>query len=150
MYHEFKDLGEIDEVFIPFKRTRWGKKYGFVRFLNVKDEKLLKTKLDNLFLGEKKIFANLPKFERKHNVRKFNGLSVSGKTNPCSSPNVEKLKGGSNVVKWISFAQMLKGDTSMVVREFVLDEGEKKNGKSLHWRSSFPMDDIIYARPVPR
>lgn len=64
MYHEFKDLSDIDKVFIPNKKTRWRMKYGFVQFFNVGDEKMLETKLDNNFLDGKKIYAKLPKFER--------------------------------------------------------------------------------------
>lgn len=61
---EFKELGEIDEVVIPPKREKIDRRYGFVRFFNVKEEKLLATKLDNIVLEGRKIFANLPRFKR--------------------------------------------------------------------------------------
>lgn len=38
LYHEFKDLGNIDEIFIPNNKTTWGKNYGFVRFFSVGKE----------------------------------------------------------------------------------------------------------------
>lgn len=59
IYGVFKKMGEIDEVFILRKR---GRRYGFIRFFNVKDDRLLATKLDNVFLEGKKIFANIPRF----------------------------------------------------------------------------------------
>lgn len=126
LYHEFKDIREIDEVFIPSKRTRWWKKYGFVRFFNVSDKKLLETKMGNIFLDGKKIFVNLPKFERKNITRKLKGPSISGKINHFLSGSMEGVKGGSNVVKGVSFAQMLKGETSMVVREYVSEEEDRR------------------------
>lgn len=50
LYHGFKELGDIDEVFIPNKKSRCGKKYSFVRFFNVGDARSLERKLDNMFL----------------------------------------------------------------------------------------------------
>ena len=50
LYFEFKDLGDIDEVFIPPKRDKVGRRYGFVRYFNVADERLMATKLDNVIL----------------------------------------------------------------------------------------------------
>lgn len=62
---EFKSLGELEEAAIPPRRDTRGRRFGFVRFSNVKDEALLALKLDNVVLDGKKIFTNLPKFHRK-------------------------------------------------------------------------------------
>lgn len=40
LFFEFKELGEIDEVFTPPKRDRKGRRYGFDRYFNVKDERI--------------------------------------------------------------------------------------------------------------
>ncbi|XP_058759365.1 uncharacterized protein LOC131632637 [Vicia villosa] len=66
---EFKELGDIEEVVIPPKKDKFGRRYGFVRFLNVKDEELLATKLNNVVLEGRKIFANLPRFSRGKEVK---------------------------------------------------------------------------------
>lgn len=52
-------------MIIPPKRNAGGKRYGFVRFLNVKDDRLLTTKLETIFLGGRKIFSNIPRFQMK-------------------------------------------------------------------------------------
>ncbi|XP_058757254.1 uncharacterized protein LOC131630495 [Vicia villosa] len=65
MYEIFQSYGDIDEVIIPNKRDRRGMRYGFVRFFGVSDSEFLATKLDNIFLENKKIFVNLPRFQRK-------------------------------------------------------------------------------------
>ncbi|XP_058755922.1 uncharacterized protein LOC131629137 [Vicia villosa] len=65
MYEVFKKMGDIDEVYIPNKKDKRGRRYGFVRFVNVKDDRLLATKLDNVFLEGRKLFANIPRFQRK-------------------------------------------------------------------------------------
>ncbi|XP_058783228.1 uncharacterized protein LOC131657894 [Vicia villosa] len=64
LYFEFKELGDIEEVVIPPRKDRFGRRFGFVRFLNVKDEELMATKLDNMILEGRKLFANLPRFSR--------------------------------------------------------------------------------------
>lgn len=64
LLYEFKKLGEVEEVVIPPKKDSKGRRYGFTHFLNVKDEKLLATKLDNIILDGRKLFANVPRFNR--------------------------------------------------------------------------------------
>lgn len=59
-----KELGEIVEVVIPSKRDRRGRRYGFVRFANMVDENMLAIKLDSVILDGRKMFANLPRFQR--------------------------------------------------------------------------------------
>lgn len=63
LYYEFKELGEL-EVVIPPRRDRRGRGFGFVRFANVKDEKLLAIKLDNLVLDGRKLYANVPRYKQ--------------------------------------------------------------------------------------
>lgn len=63
---EMKDLGEVVEVVIPPKQDRKGRRYGFVRFANVVEEKLLAIKLHSLILDGRKMFANLPRFQRSN------------------------------------------------------------------------------------
>lgn len=65
LFFEFKDLGEIEEVVIPPKRDKYGRRYGFVCFVNVKDVKMLATKMDNIVLDGRKIYANVPIFNRE-------------------------------------------------------------------------------------
>lgn len=71
LFYEFKELGEVEEVVTPPKRDNKGRRYGFVRFLNVKDERLLATIFDNIVLDGRKIFANVPRFNRG-NPTQFN------------------------------------------------------------------------------
>lgn len=54
MYALLKENGDIDEVTIPPKRDKRGKSFGFVRFFNVKDARVLAVKLDNIIIGSNK------------------------------------------------------------------------------------------------
>lgn len=63
-YKLFEEFSEIDEVVIPPNRDKRGKKYDFVHFLEVRDERSLVLKLDNLMIEGRKLFANIPRFQR--------------------------------------------------------------------------------------
>lgn len=73
MFFEFKDLGVIDEILIPAKRYWRSQKYGFVRFVNVEDPRLVEVKMGNLWLEGKKLTANLSKFQRSLQADKLRG-----------------------------------------------------------------------------
>lgn len=59
MYAIFKENREIDEVILPPKSDKMGKRFGFLRFFNMVDIRLMTIKLDNVIIGSKKIQANL-------------------------------------------------------------------------------------------
>lgn len=77
LYEVLNDMGDIDKVIIPPKRDKRGNKYNFVRFFNVRDERSMTTKLDNTFIEGRKLFDNLPRFQRKEIREKF--LEAKGK-----------------------------------------------------------------------
>lgn len=59
-----KEHGLVVEAVISPKRDKSGTEYGFVRFRKVNNERILATKLDNIFIKGRKLFANIPKFNR--------------------------------------------------------------------------------------
>lgn len=65
LFFEFKEPGEIKEIVIPAKKDWRGKKYGFVRFINITNKKLVETKLNNTWLNGKKINANITNYKRR-------------------------------------------------------------------------------------
>lgn len=65
MWDVFKKFGDVDEVVIPPKRDKRGKRFGFVRFFGVRDPSFFAIKLDNIIIGSKKMFVNLPRFQRE-------------------------------------------------------------------------------------
>lgn len=63
MFEVFKVFGDIDdEVVIPSVRYIIGRRFGFMRFFDVNNDRVLVTKLDKIFLGKHKLFINLPRF----------------------------------------------------------------------------------------
>lgn len=65
MYEEFVGYDDVDEVVILIKRGVRGIRYEFVRFFNVLNERILATKLDNIFFVKRNIFGNVPRFQRR-------------------------------------------------------------------------------------
>jgi len=52
-------------VFISRKLNRWGNRFGFVRFCDVKNISKLEAELDSIRIGSMKLYVNLPRY-RKH------------------------------------------------------------------------------------
>ncbi|MCI27027.1 RNA-binding protein 25-like, partial [Trifolium medium] len=65
MFKVFQKYGNIQEVVIPAKRNKLGRRFGFARFVHVHDEERFGTELDNIIIGRDKIFANLSRFQRR-------------------------------------------------------------------------------------
>ncbi|KAK7243277.1 hypothetical protein RIF29_38070 [Crotalaria pallida] len=53
-----------DDIYFPSKRNSLGKRFAFVRFNKVMDAMALEKCLDNLWFGNKKVWANISKYEK--------------------------------------------------------------------------------------
>lgn len=52
-----------------------------MRFFDVKDARMLATKLDNIFICNLKIFVNLPRFERRKSIEFHRNQVTKGESN---------------------------------------------------------------------
>lgn len=68
----FGCIGEVVEVAIAPRRKKFGKKFGFARFKEDMDVRLLVEKLDNGIVDRRKIQANLPIFETFRSINLVN------------------------------------------------------------------------------
>ncbi|KAJ0454207.1 putative RNA recognition motif domain, nucleotide-binding alpha-beta plait domain superfamily [Helianthus annuus] len=62
---ECRRCGNITDVYLPFKKDLKGKRFAFVRFNKFRDLEKLIQALNNVWIGEKKLKANVSKFERE-------------------------------------------------------------------------------------
>lgn len=72
------------DVHIPTKKTRQGKRFGFVRFANVQNIKVLESQLDAILIGNMKLKANIPLYDKdKQKVDRYNNMGQieTGKQN---------------------------------------------------------------------
>ncbi|GJW13276.1 RNA-directed DNA polymerase, eukaryota [Tanacetum coccineum] len=95
------DYGTVVDVFIPFKKSKAGKRFAFVRFIKVKDLDRLVENLCTIWIGRFHIHANVARFHRP----------VKSYSPTLREPNLKTSKS--------SFASVLKGDSLPPVKEFV-------------------------------
>nr|GEX70656.1 RNA-directed DNA polymerase, eukaryota, reverse transcriptase zinc-binding domain protein [Tanacetum cinerariifolium] len=85
LFHSCKQYGHVVDSFIPNKRSKAGKRFGFVRFINVFNEERLVNNLCTVWIGRYRLHANLARFQR---------TSVSGVKNLVKDEGGKK--GSSN------------------------------------------------------
>ncbi|GKA70795.1 RNA-directed DNA polymerase, eukaryota [Tanacetum coccineum] len=56
--------GKVVDVFIPFKRSKAGKKFAFVRFIRVDNMERLLGNLTTIWIGKFRLHANVVRFHR--------------------------------------------------------------------------------------
>ncbi|XP_058733676.1 uncharacterized protein LOC131605320 [Vicia villosa] len=106
----FGCIGNTVEVAIAPRRNKHGKRFGFARFSDVEDARVLGVKLDNVAFEGKKIHANIPRFERQSIG---GGKSVQQRKFNNSVPRRVTEKGpmnrywGEATVKGRSFAEVV-------------------------------------------
>ena len=72
LFNTCKQYGHVVDAFIPFKRSKAGKRFGFVRFINVFSVERLVGNLCTIWIDKHRLHANITRFQRSHvnaNVR---------------------------------------------------------------------------------
>jgi RNA recognition motif-containing protein len=64
LIYRFSKFGDIEDIYIPEKRNKSGKHFGFVRFRGAEDMKLIEAKMKELWFGTYKLWANIARFEK--------------------------------------------------------------------------------------
>ncbi|GJX79557.1 nucleotide-binding alpha-beta plait domain-containing protein [Tanacetum coccineum] len=92
LFHVCKQYGHVVDSFIPMKKTKEGKRFGFVRFINVFSVERLVSNLCTIWVDRLKIQANIARFNRAPlnrsnvhfdrgvNLRKDQGFADSGQS----------------------------------------------------------------------
>ena len=84
----FQRWARVKEVFISRRLNRWGRRFGFVRFFTVDNAVSLERDLDRYYIGNRKLYVNLPRYQRDGYERKrvepkeFKGLRSGGDVHP--------------------------------------------------------------------
>nr|GEX67242.1 RNA-directed DNA polymerase, eukaryota [Tanacetum cinerariifolium] len=64
LWNTCKQYGFVVDAFIPTRRSKAGKRFGFVRFINVFDAERLVNNLCTIWIRRYKIYANIARFQR--------------------------------------------------------------------------------------
>nr|GEV40628.1 putative RNA-directed DNA polymerase, eukaryota, reverse transcriptase zinc-binding domain protein [Tanacetum cinerariifolium] len=96
LFNVCKQYGHVVDTFIPTKRSKEGKRFGFVRFINVFSVKSLVNNLCTVWIDRLKLHANFARFNRasvnSHNHATQNvGGSKSNHNNTAMNDNGELL-----------------------------------------------------------
>ncbi|GKV49125.1 hypothetical protein SLEP1_g55890 [Rubroshorea leprosula] len=105
----------------PKRRDRFGRRFGFVRFLEVKDKKEVERQLDQIWIGHTKLKANIPRFkEEDPNGKKESKPKIGMQNHPESRPINNQMQGESGrrwgsrmVVPHQSYADVLRGSRNI-------------------------------------
>ncbi|GAU47979.1 hypothetical protein TSUD_87830 [Trifolium subterraneum] len=87
----FNRYRKVGEVYIPDKRDRVGKRFGFARFEDVEDQQRLLQRIEETWIGTYKIRANLPKF-RRGEERKLPPNGSDGKRNGAALNETKRMQ----------------------------------------------------------
>jgi len=60
----FTSFGRVEEVFIPNKMDKWGRRFGFDKFREVSDEEDLGKRLEEVWLWKSRLKVNRARFGR--------------------------------------------------------------------------------------
>jgi len=112
MIKVFQRSARVKEVFISRRLNRWGRRFGFVRFFEVRNVERLERELDNLYIGSMKLHVNVPKY-RRHQPE-----SAKEKRREKKATHLEEQSDpGKNKVQWVekkrvrSYADAVNGET---------------------------------------
>nr|GEX21935.1 RNA-directed DNA polymerase, eukaryota [Tanacetum cinerariifolium] len=82
LFHSCKTYGHVVDSFIPTKRGKNGKRFGFVRFINVFSEERLVDNLCTVWIDRCKLHANVSRFNRNStNGAKVDVKGTDGRMN---------------------------------------------------------------------
>jgi hypothetical protein len=117
----FVKYGMVSDVFIPKKVDKWGRKFGFVKFKEVRDVEDLSRRLDDVWYGTMKIMVKQARFRKGD---QYDG-SVKEKVEPAQRKRVAL---NVKVIEGVSFKSILaKGKEVNGVEEVAPAVEKKKN-----------------------
>ena len=79
-------IRKITELFISKKLNRWGNKFAFMRFFDIKISRKLERELDSIRIGTSKLRVNLPKYRKGEVI-------LSNKANANTSQRLASKQG---------------------------------------------------------
>ncbi|GJV69503.1 nucleotide-binding alpha-beta plait domain-containing protein [Tanacetum coccineum] len=108
LFHSCKQYGHVVDTFIPMKRSKAGKRFGFVRFINVFNDERLVSNLCTIWNDRLKIHANIARFQRSPVIvsKPVPNPGVGKSVNGDRGDKTLDYKGVSN-----SYVHVLKGQS---------------------------------------
>ncbi|GJX93966.1 nucleotide-binding alpha-beta plait domain-containing protein [Tanacetum coccineum] len=124
LWNTCQAYGHVIDTYIPNRRSKAGKRFGFVRFIKVHEVDRLVNSLCTVWVGRNKLHANVARFQRD---TKANQRHVDNNYGRQSDNNVRGKNGDRNNGTPSSFAQVVRGEQCQMesqtnIPSMVLDE----------------------------
>lgn len=74
MWKVFLRWGRVWDVYILPRRDKYGRRFGFVKFLDVQNPKVLENELVVILIGNQRLKVNIPRFDRNYNGAVSGGM----------------------------------------------------------------------------
>jgi len=65
----FERWARVKEMFISRRLNRWGRRFDFVKFFKVENEVRLEKQLDQIYIGNIKLYVNIHRYRRGGDVQ---------------------------------------------------------------------------------
>ncbi|GJX32206.1 nucleotide-binding alpha-beta plait domain-containing protein [Tanacetum coccineum] len=106
LFHACNQYGHVVDSFIPTKKSKNGKRFGFVRFINVFNEERLVNNLCTVWIDRYKIHANIARFQRPDAKKEGTGVKKSYAF-PLPNEHLKtNVKAGEGVKEFASLANL--------------------------------------------
>ncbi|GKV45950.1 hypothetical protein SLEP1_g52974 [Rubroshorea leprosula] len=102
MWKEFKKYGRVIQIYVANKKDKWDRKFGFVRYLEIKNPREMELNLSKIKVGELRIQANLAMYNE--------GNGTTGRSRRQIVHRGESSYGQYADVAAKSFADVVRGD----------------------------------------
>ncbi|GKV24206.1 hypothetical protein SLEP1_g33844 [Rubroshorea leprosula] len=123
MWKVFIKVGRVIQVFIARKRDFKGRRFGFVRFLEVKDPKAVENHLNSITIGQYTLQANLARFSKDEAQRKKVTNKVQLKKHEGSTGSSGMQRRGTR-----TYAEVVRsGQREMIIKERPSWEWKRKD-----------------------
>nr|GEY24330.1 nucleotide-binding alpha-beta plait domain-containing protein [Tanacetum cinerariifolium] len=135
LFNSCKVYGHVVDSFIPNKRAKNGKRFRFIRFLNVFNAERLVSNLCTVWIGRHKLQANIARFQRSMASGHYAGVKSTGgiKVNKMETNSSDNVNEKDNVFngRGYSFVRAVKGDEKIRDVEVETQPAMVLNGECL-------------------
>ncbi|GKE15365.1 nucleotide-binding alpha-beta plait domain-containing protein, partial [Tanacetum coccineum] len=124
LWNTCQAYGHVIDTYIPNRRSKTGKRFGFVRFIKIHEVDRLVNSMCTVWVGRNKLHANVARFQRD---TKANQRHVDNNYGRQSDNNVRGKNGDRNNGTPSSFAQVVRVEQCQMesqtnIPSMVLDE----------------------------
>nr|GEY46578.1 nucleotide-binding alpha-beta plait domain-containing protein [Tanacetum cinerariifolium] len=131
LWNSCKVYGQVVDAYIPDRRSKAGKRFGFVRFIKVFDVKRLISNLCMIWVGRFQIHANVARFQREPMNKQKDKVNanITSKVNAASRKNGDGSKRTVNsyayaVTRYHGYKEPIDNIPTMVLDEMCLNNEE--------------------------